>query len=63
MGDVGSLAVGAGLAGVALIMHQELLLALVGGVFVIEALSVILQVTSYQCPKVYTRFGILIIRA
>jgi len=51
MGDVGSLAIGAGLAGLAFIIHQELRLVVVGGVFVIEALSVILQVTSYKFFK------------
>lgn len=48
MGDVGSLPIGAVLAGIAIILHQELRLAVVGGVFVVEALSVILQVTSFK---------------
>ncbi len=48
MGDVGSLAIGAALAGVAIIVHQEFLLVLIGGVFVVEALSVIIQVSSYK---------------
>jgi len=48
MGDVGSLAIGAALAGIAIIMHKELRLMVIGGVFLIEALSVILQVTSYK---------------
>ncbi|MFH1387249.1 MAG: phospho-N-acetylmuramoyl-pentapeptide-transferase [bacterium] len=51
MGDVGSLAIGAALAGLAIIMHKELRLALIGGIFVIEALSVILQVFSYKLFK------------
>ncbi len=51
MGDVGSLPLGAGLAGLAFIIHEELRLAIVGGVFVIEALSVILQVASYKLFK------------
>jgi len=51
MGDVGSLPIGAALAGVAVILRQEFLLALIGGVFVIEALSVILQVASYKFFK------------
>ncbi|MFH1684175.1 MAG: phospho-N-acetylmuramoyl-pentapeptide-transferase [Candidatus Margulisiibacteriota bacterium] len=51
MGDVGSLAIGAGLAGVAIVIHQELKLVIIGGIFVIEALSVILQVTSYKLWK------------
>jgi phospho-N-acetylmuramoyl-pentapeptide-transferase len=48
MGDVGSLPLGAALGTVAVISKQELLLVLVGGVFVIEALSVIFQVVSYK---------------
>jgi len=48
MGDVGSLALGAGIGVVALIAKQELVLALVGGLFVLEALSVILQVASFK---------------
>ncbi len=48
MGDTGSLALGAALAGMALWTHTELLLIIIGGVFVAEALSVILQVTSYK---------------
>lgn len=51
MGDVGSLGVGALLAGVAIILHKELLLILIGGVFVIETLSVIMQVTSFKLFK------------
>jgi phospho-N-acetylmuramoyl-pentapeptide-transferase len=48
MGDVGSLALGGAIGTVAVIIKQEILLFFVGGVFVIEALSVILQVASYQ---------------
>jgi phospho-N-acetylmuramoyl-pentapeptide-transferase len=48
MGDVGSLALGGGLATVAVLLKQELLLPLIGGVYVIEALSVILQVGSFK---------------
>jgi phospho-N-acetylmuramoyl-pentapeptide-transferase len=48
MGDVGSLPLGAALGVVAVIVKHELLLFLVGGVFVIEALSVIFQVASFQ---------------
>ena len=48
MGDVGSLALGGAIGTVALIIKQELLLFFVGGVFVVEALSVILQVGSYK---------------
>ncbi len=48
MGDVGSLALGAALAVVAVITKNEILLALCGGIFVIEALSVMAQVTSFK---------------
>ena len=48
MGDVGSLALGAALATVALLIKQELLLFVVGAVFVIEAISVVLQVGSFK---------------
>lgn len=48
MGDVGSLPLGAALGTVAVISKHELLLLLVGGVFVIEAISVIFQVASYK---------------
>lgn len=48
MGDVGSLALGAGIAMQALLIGQELLLVIVGGVFVLETASVILQVASFK---------------
>ena len=48
MGDVGSLAIGGSLGTVAVITKQEILLALVGGIFVMEALSVILQVGYFK---------------
>ena len=48
MGDVGSLSLGAALGTVAVIIKQEILLALVGGLFVIEALSVIFQVGFFK---------------
>jgi phospho-N-acetylmuramoyl-pentapeptide-transferase len=48
MGDVGSLALGGGLGIVAVLIKQEILLIFIGGIFVIEALSVILQVGSYK---------------
>ena len=48
MGDVGSLALGGALGTVAVLIKQELLLVIVGGVFVIEALSVIVQVFSFR---------------
>ncbi|SDF07232.1 phospho-N-acetylmuramoyl-pentapeptide-transferase [Sporolituus thermophilus] len=48
MGDTGSLALGGALAAVAVLTKTELLLVLVGGIFVIEALSVIIQVISFK---------------
>ncbi|RMF83784.1 MAG: phospho-N-acetylmuramoyl-pentapeptide-transferase [Nitrospirae bacterium] len=48
MGDVGSLALGGALGTVAVLAKQELLLAVAGGVFVVEAVSVILQVASFK---------------
>ncbi len=48
MGDVGSLALGGALGTVAILIKQELLLVIVGGVFVLEALSVIVQVGSFK---------------
>lgn len=48
MGDTGSLALGGALGAIAILVKKELFLVLVGGVFVIEALSVILQVLSYR---------------
>lgn len=48
MGDVGSLALGSAIGTVALLIKQELLLVLVGGVFVLEAVSVMLQVASFK---------------
>ncbi|MEE4166116.1 MAG: phospho-N-acetylmuramoyl-pentapeptide-transferase, partial [Desulfocapsaceae bacterium] len=51
MGDVGSLALGGGLGAVAIIIKQEILLAIVGGIFVMEALSVIMQVGYFKLTK------------
>ena len=48
MGDTGSLAIGAGLAGLALTTSTALLLVVIGGLFVMETLSVILQVTAFR---------------
>jgi phospho-N-acetylmuramoyl-pentapeptide-transferase len=48
MGDVGSLALGGAIGTVAVIIKQELLLPFIGGVFIMEAASVILQVGSYK---------------
>jgi phospho-N-acetylmuramoyl-pentapeptide-transferase len=51
MGDTGSLALGAALAGAAILTGAQLVLLLIGGVFVAEALSVIVQVTSYKTTR------------
>lgn len=48
MGDVGSLSLGAALGTIAVLVRQEILLVIMGGVFVMETLSVILQVGSYK---------------
>ncbi|WP_320823452.1 phospho-N-acetylmuramoyl-pentapeptide-transferase [Reinekea sp.] len=48
MGDVGSLALGAALGVIAVIVRQELVLFIMGGIFVAETLSVIIQVSSYK---------------
>jgi phospho-N-acetylmuramoyl-pentapeptide-transferase len=48
MGDTGSLALGGGLAAAAVVTRSELFLVLIGGIFVLEALSVIIQVISFQ---------------
>jgi phospho-N-acetylmuramoyl-pentapeptide-transferase len=48
MGDTGSMAIGGALAAFAIVMKTELLLLLIGGIFVIEALSVILQVFTFR---------------
>jgi len=48
MGDTGSLALGGTIGLIAVLVRQELLLAVVGGVFVLEAVSVIIQVTSFK---------------
>ena len=51
MGDVGSLALGGAIGTVAIIIRQELLLLFIGGIFILEAISVILQVGSYKLRK------------
>jgi phospho-N-acetylmuramoyl-pentapeptide-transferase len=48
MGDIGALALGAALGTVAVIVRQELILAIMGGLFVVETLSVIMQVASFK---------------
>ncbi len=48
MGDVGALALGAGMGTVAVIVRQEIVLLIMGGVFVLETLSVVIQVSSFK---------------
>ena len=48
MGDVGALALGAALGVIAVIVRQELVLFIMGGIFVVETISVVLQVASYK---------------
>ena len=48
MGDIGALALGAVLGTIAVIVRQELVLVLMGGIFVIETLSVMIQVASFK---------------
>tara|TARA_B110000208_G_C11743989_1_gene420986 strand:+ start:238 stop:1326 length:1089 start_codon:yes stop_codon:yes gene_type:complete len=55
MGDVGALALGAALGTIAVIVRQEIVLAIMGGIFVVEALSVMLQVSYFKYTK--RRFG------
>ncbi|MCI4439696.1 phospho-N-acetylmuramoyl-pentapeptide-transferase [Tibeticola sp.] len=55
MGDVGALALGAALGTVAVIVRQEIVLAIMGGVFVVEALSVMFQVSWFKWTK--RRYG------
>ncbi len=56
MGDVGALALGAALGVVAVIVRQEIVLFIMGGVFVVEAVSVMLQVSYFKYTK--KRFGV-----
>jgi len=51
MGDVGSLALGGAIGTIAVIIRQELLLPFIGGIFILEAVSVMLQVGSYKLRK------------
>jgi len=55
MGDVGALALGAALGTIAVIVRQEIVLAIMGGIFVVEALSVMLQVIWFKYTK--KRYG------
>lgn len=51
MGDVGALALGGALGTIAVILRQEIVLAIMGGIFVVEALSVMAQVTYFKITK------------
>jgi phospho-N-acetylmuramoyl-pentapeptide-transferase len=51
MGDVGSLAIGGAIGTIGVLTKQEFILLVVGGVFVIEALSVMIQVASFKTTK------------
>jgi len=55
MGDVGALALGAALGTIAIIVRQEIVLAIMGGIFVVEALSVMMQVLYFKYTR--KRFG------
>ena len=55
MGDVGALSLGAALGTVAVIIRQEIVLVIMGGVFVVETLSVMLQVSYFKYTK--KRYG------
>jgi phospho-N-acetylmuramoyl-pentapeptide-transferase len=62
MGDTGSLAMGAALGTMAVILKQEILLGIIGGIFVAEALSVIIQVSYFKLSKRLTGTGKRIFR-
>ncbi|MFN0092305.1 MAG: phospho-N-acetylmuramoyl-pentapeptide-transferase [Acidimicrobiales bacterium] len=51
MGDAGSLAIGAGLAALALVTNTHLLLVVIGGLFLVETISVVLQVASFRLSR------------
>jgi phospho-N-acetylmuramoyl-pentapeptide-transferase len=62
MGDTGSLALGGALAGFAILTRTELLLMVIGGIFLLETLSVMLQVTWFKTTKRFTGTGRRIFR-
>ncbi len=62
MGDVGALALGGALGTIAVIVRQEIVLAIMGGIFVVEALSVMLQVSWFKWTKRRTGTGQRILR-
>ena len=57
MGDVGALAIGGALGTVAVIVRQEIVLFIMGGIFVVETLSVMLQVSWFRYTKRKTGVG------
>lgn len=57
MGDVGSLAIGGALAGLAIMSRTELLMAVIAGVFVLETMSVVIQVSYFKITKRLTGVG------
>ena len=62
MGDIGSLSTGAALGALALLLKKELLLIIIGGVFVIEALSVIIQVGYFKYTKKFYKYPVKIFK-
>lgn len=62
MGDTGSLSLGAALAGLAILTRTELLLVILGGLFVLETVSVMAQVTWFKATKKFTGVGRRIFR-
>jgi phospho-N-acetylmuramoyl-pentapeptide-transferase len=62
MGDVGSLAIGGALAGLAIMSRTELLMAVIAGLFVLETLSVLLQMTTFKLTRRLTGTGRRIFR-
>lgn len=62
MGDTGSLALGGALAGFAILTRTELLLIILGGLFVMETVSVMLQVTCFKVTKRLTGTGYRLFR-
>jgi phospho-N-acetylmuramoyl-pentapeptide-transferase len=57
MGDTGSLSLGGAVAGLAILTRTELLLVILGGLFVVETLSVMIQVTTFKVTKRLTGTG------
>jgi phospho-N-acetylmuramoyl-pentapeptide-transferase len=62
MGDVGSLAIGGALAGLAIMSRTELLMVVIAGLFVLETLSVLLQMTTFKLTRRFTGTGRRIFR-